>query len=342
MKKKSFFSILLSLLLIFHLVLAPVPAQAALYIPITAPSVILIDSVTHQVLYAKTPHLKRAPASTAKILTAIVALENLPLDRVVSIPAFAEQTEPSKIHARQGERYYVRDLIRATLISSANDAAEVLGVAAGGSRAGFSSMMNQKARSIGAKRSHFVRASGLPAKNQYSTAYDMALIMQYAGRYPFLVSTLRTKQTVIQSLDGRRIFLKNHNKMLWRGHREVIGKTGWTRQARHCFVGEIGFNHKVFIAMLGSHRLWRDLKTIVDYHFGKSISPVRQNRKLWGRRESASIQVALQRAGFNPGPVDGSFGPQTVTAIQRFQASHGLPADGVAGPQTWKALRRYL
>lgn len=319
------------------------PAYAYTAVPITAPSAVLLDYQTHRLVYSKTPNLQRAPASTTKLLTAMVAMDMLALNKVVTIPTFVRSIQPSKIYLKPGERYYVRDLIKATLINSANDAAEVLAVASAGSRAAFAKRMNAKVRSLGCYNSHFMNASGLPAAGQYSTAYDMARIMRALQRYPYIVSVLKIKTGVIYSRAGRKIFLKNHNKMLWRDHREVIGKTGWTRKAKHCFVGHILVNgQKVFVAMLGSHRLWRDLKILVDYQFGKSISPVAQNRKIWGRDETKRIQRALVRAGYKTGPIDGVFGGATVSAVRNFQRAHGLSADGVVGDYTWKKLQSYL
>jgi D-alanyl-D-alanine carboxypeptidase (penicillin-binding protein 5/6) len=233
--------LIISLLVVFIAsgIVVPLPAYAFTPIPISATSAVLMDSSTNQLLYAKNLNMKRAPASTTKLLTALVVLDQLDLNSVVTVPQFAEGVEPSKIHLKWGEKYRTRDLVKATLINSANDAAETLAVAAAGSSPEFANLMNKKARSLGCRDSHFVRASGLPAEDQYSTALDMALIMQAARKNQFLFDTLKTKTTTITSLDGRRIFLKNHNKMLLRGNNEVIGKTGWTRTAKHCFVGQI-------------------------------------------------------------------------------------------------------
>jgi D-alanyl-D-alanine carboxypeptidase (penicillin-binding protein 5/6) len=269
-------------------------------------------------------------------------LDHLSLNQVVTIPRFATKVEPSKIYLRTGERYYVRDLVRALLINSANDAAEVLAVAVAGSPQNFAAMMNKKAQSLGCRHSHFVRANGLPARNQYSTAYDMTLIMAEADRYPFIVQTLKTKTITIQSLGGRRIGLRNHNRMLWKDHREVLGKTGWTRAAKHCFVGLINASgRQVFVAMLGSRKLWKDLRKLVDYQFGTSISKVKVNDKLWSTAATKRIQICLQRAGFNPGHADGQFGPQTIKAVEGFQAANGLQSDGIVGQNTWTRLKRF-
>lgn len=341
--RKRFFSLFLALTLVVLGIYPVNPAQAATPVSISAPSAVLYDINSQKFIYSKTPHKKRAPASTTKILTAILAVENLSLDQVVTIPGFVSGIEPSKAYLRPGEQYYVRDLVRATLISSANDAAETLAHVIGGTRSDFTGMMNRKARQIGCRNSHFVRGSGLPAENQYSTAYDMSLIMRQAQKYPFIVSTMKYKTLSIQSLDGRRIYLKNHNKMLWRDHREVIGKTGWTRKARYCFVGQIGLsNRKVLVSFLGSHNLWRDLRKLVDYQFGFSLTKIRKNQKIWGRDETKKIQLALKHSGQNPGPIDGVFGSKTLSAVKKFQAAHSLKKDGIVGPSTWKKLQAYL
>ncbi len=327
----------------FYFAVPATQVEARIPVSISAPSAVLLDAATNRVVYSKSPRQRRAPASTTKILTAMVAMDQLSLDHVVTIPAFAEGIEPSKAYLRGGEQYTVRDLVRATLISSANDAAEVLAHAAGGSRSEFAKLMNKKARSIGARNSNFIRASGLPAKGQTTTAYDMALVVKHAQQYSFIVQTLKEKTRTIHSRAGRRIHLRNHNKMLWRVGDDVVGKTGWTRLARHCFVGHLDVNQrKVMISVLGSHSLWRDIRKLLDYQMGSSYKRVKQNRKIWSTHEVRRIQTALRKAGYNPGPVDGKFGPRTLRATERFQKANGLQVDGIVGSLTWKKLSAYL
>jgi D-alanyl-D-alanine carboxypeptidase (penicillin-binding protein 5/6) len=333
-----------SILFLFHLWAIPAPptfASASVFI--TAPSAIVIEP-GRKLFYAKTPHLKRAPASTTKILTAMVVLDHISPDRVVTIPRFVTSLEPTKANLRPGERFRVRDLLRAALIKSANDAAETLAVAVAGSRWRFAQLMNAKARSIGCQRSHFVNASGLPGGNQYSTAFDLMLIMKEAQRYPFIIETLKIKGVTIRSLQGRGIYLKSHNKMLWNSQRPVLGKTGWTRRARYCFVGLLQLPGKtVYVAMLGSRRLWTDLRRLIDSRFGRSWnSPARINQRLWSREQTKKIQMALEKAGFKPGPIDGKFGSKTVNAVKSFQLANSLKADGIVGPATWKKLKTHL
>jgi len=311
-------------------------------LPISASSAILIDASTQRVIYAKAPHTRRPPASTAKVMTALVILERFSPDRVIRIPRGVSRIEPSKVYLRPGEHYRVRDLVHATLISSANDAAEVLGVAAAGSRAKFAKWMNQKAHKIGCRDTHFVNASGLPPGDQYSTVYDLALIMKEARKNPFIVDSLGRKHHVIRSVGGRKIYLRNHNRLLWRSQRSVIGKTGYTQKGLHCFVGRIQWAGKeVLVSLLGSHRLWSDLKVLLEYQFGVAFYKIQKNRKRWSSTPTRALQGALLRAGYPPGPVDGKFGPRTVRAVELFQKRHGLVPDGIVGSRTCSKLTRY-
>jgi D-alanyl-D-alanine carboxypeptidase (penicillin-binding protein 5/6) len=336
MLKKIFRTMLAGVLALGAL---PVPSsRAAVALPITAPSAVVLDQ--RGVLYSKTPFLRRMPASTVKVLTAMVAMDLAPLDRMVVIPKYVEKIQPSKIYLRGGERYRVRDLIRAILLNSANDAAEALAYTTAGSRGRFLNAMNRKARALGCRHSNFAQPSGLPGGNQYTTAYDMALIMRNTERYPFIVETMKVRNTAIYSARGRKIHLRNHNKMLWRSSREVLGKTGWTRSARHCFVGRIrtGGGQKMFFALLGSRNLWRDVGVMASYRYGTSWKAAVHSPEIVAREDVKKLQLGLKRAGFNPGPVDGRWGSATEKALRRFQRANGLRVDGVPGPQTMRKL----
>lgn len=314
-------------------------------ITLLAPSAVLLDGRTQQILYARSPHVKRAPASTTKLLSVIVALDHLPLDKIVQIPGGLEYIQPSKIGLRAGERFYVRDLVKATLVKSANDAAEALAILTAGSRPAFAKLMNQKAKSIGASNSHFVNPNGLPASSQYSTAYDLAKIIMAASKYPFIVKTLKIRSTVIYSRGGRRIPLNNCNKMLWRTG-GVIGKTGWTRNARHCFAGRVQTNGKViFVGLMGSQRrqyLWSDLRRVQFVSTGKMPKPIVSAPAIPARKETLKVQKALQRAGYFKGNPTGFYGKRTKAAVRSFQKSKGISVTGMAGPETWKKLKVFL
>ena len=238
------------------------------YRGLTARSAILADAATARQLYGRNVHSRIFPASTVKVMTALVVMENLALDKVVTVGTRATQAQPSKISVRPGERYRVADLLYAMLLSSANDASIVLAEAVAGSEAKFVQMMNARARQLGAKRTKFSNASGLPSPGaaQYSTAYDMYLIFRQAVKYDFFKKAIQHPYKTISSTDGRTIALKSHNKILfsrdWR--RKVYGKTGYTRAAKMCFVGTIQKGQTtLIIAVFGCTRRWEDMKYIM-------------------------------------------------------------------------------
>lgn len=337
---KNLFRLLIALLL-----LGTIPSRflEAAYVPVTAPSAVILEPHSGKLLFSKAPHRRQPPASTAKVITALVTLDSLSLNGWVTVSPLVTAAEPSKLYLRSGEELQVRDLLKAVLMNSANDAARALAVEIAGSERAFAALMNEKARLLGAANTHFINASGLPGEGQYSTAYDLALIMREAMKNPFIASILKQRRAVIETSAGRRYYLKSHNKMLLRG-RDVFGKTGYTRRARYCFVGWIhGGRQDLVVAMLGSRKLWDDLASLVNHHtgwFGWHRSKVLS----YGARgeEVKAIQRALKRAGFFKGPVTGYFGKQTKLAVLRFQSSKNLIRDGLVGPQTRKALSPYF
>jgi D-alanyl-D-alanine carboxypeptidase (penicillin-binding protein 5/6) len=234
---------------------------------VTAKAAILIDNQSGQVLFARNPHLRLPPASTTKIVTALVAVRSGALDGTVRVSRYASSMQPSKIWLRSGWTMSNRDLLYAILLNSANDASVALAEGIAGSVPEFAKQMNAAARSAGATGSHFVNPNGLPAKGHRSTAYDLAKVMQEVLRYPSLRQILDTDSTVIHPRgSSRRIRLRTRNRFLSRRDMHVIGKTGWTRAARKCFVGAASSGgREIIVAMLGSNDLWGDLDHLLDY-----------------------------------------------------------------------------
>ncbi len=317
-----------------------VPAAEAAQ-SLTAPSALLLEPYTDRILYSRAPHRKQSPASTAKLMTALVALDSLPLDEWVTISSNVETREPSKLYLQGGDKLRVRDLIKAILMKSANDAAAALAIEVSGSEWKFGQLMTQKARQLGANNTQFVNASGLPADGQYSTAYDLALIMREVMKNDFIVATLKQKDASITTSNGKTYYIKSHNKMLWR-HQKVIGKTGWTRRAKHCFVGLIEEGpHEAIVSVLGSKKLWIDLASLV-----LQITGGRSNNRIlsYGARgkEVEEVQIALRQLGYFRGEATGYYGPVTKRAVSRFQRAQNISADGVVGLKTKEALAPYL
>lgn len=235
---------------------------------INARSVIVVDTRTDNILFAKDPDLKLPPASTLKLMTAIVAVEESSLNDIATVSKKASSQQPSSIELKEGERIKIEDLLYACLMESANDAAVAIAEAVAGNEWRFVELMNQKALKIGATDTRFVNANGLPANGQYTTARDLAKIMRYAINIPIIREILSTRLKMITTLDGREIFLKNTNKLLWMNDNFLGGKTGYTRAARHCFVGmAMNGDSGLIISILGSpsrNDLWSSAEALLE------------------------------------------------------------------------------
>ena len=335
MRTKKAVSVALTLILAFQIFTQTPLAEASA--SLTAPSAVILDPASNKIIFSRAPHRKQPPASTAKIVTALVILDSLSLDHWVTVSPQVEKVEASKLYLNGGDRLRTCDLLQALLMNSANDAASALAIEVSGSERTFAELMTRKARALGARNTRFVNASGLPAEGQYSTAYDLALIMREAMENSFIVSILRQKNTSVQAYNGKRFYLKSHNKMLWR-RQKVIGKTGWTRRAKYCFVGVIEEGrHDAVVAVLGSRKLWGDLSALVNKVPGASKNRSTLSYGVKGE-EVKRLQLSLKQAGFFVGPATGYFGKKTKQAVLKFQRSRGLSADGIVGIQTRRAL----
>jgi D-alanyl-D-alanine carboxypeptidase (penicillin-binding protein 5/6) len=165
----------------------------------------------------------------------------------------------------------IETLLYAALVKSGNDAAAVLAEAVAGSEKKFVSLMNRKAAAIGAKNTRFKNSHGLPASGQYTTASDLSKIMTHALTYPRLREIIGTRVVEILTENGNAIFLNNTNKLLWSDEDLIGGKTGYTRRARHCFVGaaERG-DSRLIVAVLGSPNrktLWKESEKLLHEGF---------------------------------------------------------------------------
>ncbi|MBF0554206.1 MAG: D-alanyl-D-alanine carboxypeptidase [Nitrospirae bacterium] len=233
---------------------------------ITARSAVIMDG--DKILYAKNPDFKQPPASTTKLITAMVVLDHMKPNDIVSISGDAARLHSPHVVLREGERFYVKDLLSLLLMKSVNGAALAFAEAVSGEERDFVVLMNEKARSIGAMNTRFINAHGLPGEGQYITAYDLATIMKKSLDYSLIKETINTKTKTVESIDGRAFVLSNTNKLLWSDGDLVGGKTGFTNAARHClaFAAEKGENTLV-AALLGDGRradLWRDAKFVLS------------------------------------------------------------------------------
>ena len=268
-----FVSYRLKRLLLLCLLLC-LPAQMTASAPpkIEAQSAILMDAKTGEILYEKNSRIRRAPASTTKVLTAIIAIESGRLDDEVQISLRAASTSGSSMHLSAGQRILLRELVTGLLLRSGNDAAVAIAEHLAGSVENFASLMNHKVELLNAIDSHFVNPHGLNDPLHYSTAFDLAWITRYALTNPFFASIVNTRETNIDWLDrgGKEHdqSLKNTNKLLWL-LAEVDGvKTGTTSQAGPCLISSATRGNQQLIAVvLHDHSRWNDSMQLLKYGF---------------------------------------------------------------------------
>jgi D-alanyl-D-alanine carboxypeptidase (penicillin-binding protein 5/6) len=249
--------------------LLPPVASGAGELGIHAHAAVLMDASTGRLLWQHRENASLAPASTTKILTALVALERSSATDLATVPAEASKTAGRSIGLRPGERLKVEQLLYAMLLVSANDAAITLAHHAGGSVPRFIALMNERARALGAVRSSFRTPTGLPQKGHLTTAFDLAVITRAAMRQ----STFRTvvgTRTYRWSSAGANAELKNSNLLLESYPGAVGVKTGQTREAGFCLVAAAERADRLLIAVIlksTETSVWRDAKTLMDYGF---------------------------------------------------------------------------
>lgn len=249
---------------------------------INAESAILIDGDTGKILYEKSAYEKRAPASTTKIMTALLALEHCKTTDVATVTSEAITSVPSGYSTdllKMGEELTIKDLLYALLLPSSNEAANVLAIHIAGSIDSFASMMNTKAMDLGCKNTHFVNPNGVHDDNHYSTAYDLSLIAKEAMKndiFRQIVSTasytlpnsnkyFRIDRTLITTND---LIKKQSNNY----YEYAIGiKTGFTTPAKNCLVSSATKDGKTLIAVVlrsnTDNNRYNDTKTLFNYGF---------------------------------------------------------------------------
>lgn len=191
-----------------------------------AESAVLMDADTGRVLYGKEEQKIRPMASTTKVMTCILALENAEKTEIVEVSAKAAAQPDVQLHMQEGEQYYLKDLLYSLMLKSHNDTAVAIAEHVGGSVEKFAAMMNEKAIKIGCTQTHFVTPNGLDAKDDEgihaTTARDLALIMRYAIQNPDFLAIAQTTDYNFSDLSEKRTFvLHNTNALLEIGRAHV-------------------------------------------------------------------------------------------------------------------------
>lgn len=232
-----------------------------------------MDAATGRVLFAKNPDLRLMPASTTKLMTALIVVDRADIHDVVTVSHRAAAAPPTKIGLKKNDTVTIETLLNAALIRSANDAAVALAEAVAGSEEEFVALMNRRVRDLGLYDTRFINANGLPGSGQHITAYDLAEIMREAIQHPLLKDILGTRVAELSTEEGKTTFIRNTNRLLWSDEEFLAGKTGYTREARHCFVGAgERETDTIIVALLGTPSrdlLWEETEHLMA--FGEKV-----------------------------------------------------------------------
>ena len=238
---------------------------------ISAKGASLIEVSHGDLVYAKNENARLPMASTTKIMTALVVLENSSLDDVITIEPSMVNIEGSSIYLHVGEKLTVEDLLYALLLESANDASVALAIHIAGDIDAFAQMMNEKALEMGLVNTNFKNPHGLDDDEHYTTAYELGMIAKCAMENEKFVEICSTykKSIPLDNGEGTRLLI-NHNKLL-RSYEGAIGiKTGFTRKCGRCLVSCASKNGVTLICVtLNDPNDWQDHKALLDYGFSQ-------------------------------------------------------------------------
>lgn len=214
----------------------PVLKNDAVQLSLAAEAAVALDVDSDIILFNKQAKEQKRIASLTKLMTAAVVLENTKLDEVVTISKFAIDTEGSFCNLKAGEQITVENLLHVMILRSSNDASVAFAEHVGGSVSDFVEMMNQKAADLGMRDTTFSCPSGLDDNGNFSTAYDMAQLADYALGHPLIWEIMRIQEETVESIDGEHHYLKNTNKLLQYSGDILGGKTGYTEGAGGCLL----------------------------------------------------------------------------------------------------------
>ena len=249
---------------------AAVMIAAVLFLPVKAKALsaekaIVLDAATGRVIYEKNADTRSLIASTTKIMTALVVCEQCNVLDRMRIPREAVGIEGSSMYLQEGEVLTIQELLYGLMLRSGNDAAVALAIYCGGTVEGFAELMNDKARSLGLKDTHFVNPNGLDAPDHYSTARDLATLAAYAMENPIFQKTVSAKSVTV----GQR-YLKNHNKLLWQVDGADGVKTGYTRAAGRILVSSAVRDGRRLVAVtINAPDDWKDHSALLEDGFDR-------------------------------------------------------------------------
>lgn len=256
------------MLIVMGFIKVPVHAQE-INVSLSGKRAVIMDMDSGEILYKKNANQKCHNASTTKLATAIVAVEqNKSLKKKIRISSNASGEQAVKLGMRAGDSYYLKDLLHAMLIMSANDTAVAVAEGTSGNTTRFMKQVNKKMKQIGCKKTVFGTPNGLRSSNtHYTTAKDLALVMRYAYQNDTIRSILKKKTYSFKSTQGRKHTVKNTNYLLSNKNYYCVGKTGNGQTAKYCFTAVYTYKgHSYVIVTLGNASdgaKWSDAKKMI-------------------------------------------------------------------------------
>ena len=236
------------------------PARA-----VSAEKAMVLDAATGRAIYEKDADRQSLIASTTKIMTALIVCEQCNVLDRMRIPKEAVGIEGSSMYLREGEILTIQELLYGLMLSSGNDAAVALAIYCGGTVEGFAELMNDKARLLGLKNTHFENPNGLDSPGHYSTARDLAVLAAYAMENPIFYKTVSAKTVTVGSRS-----LRNHNKLLWQVEGADGVKTGFTKAAGRILVSSATRNGRRLICVtLNDPNDWADHGQLLEQGFSR-------------------------------------------------------------------------
>lgn len=236
---------------------------------VSAKSAVVIDAETGRILYEQDAHTRRGMASTTKIMTALVALENAELETVVSVDPRACGVEGSSVYLFENEKITMETLLYALMLQSANDAAAAIAYEIAGGIEEFAGMMNERADMLGLTATHFENPHGLDGNTHYTTAYELALIAAEALENEVFAEIVSTEKKAVALHNGTATrLLVNHNRLL-REYDDIIGvKTGFTKKCGRTLVSAAERDGiRLICVTLNDGNDWTDHRALLDYGF---------------------------------------------------------------------------
>lgn len=235
----------------------------------------LLDADSRRTLLGSHENEKMPMASTTKIMTCLLAIENADPDSKVTVSSYAASMPDVQLNMQSGDSFYLKDLLYSLMLESHNDTAVAIAEHIGGSVESFAKMMNKKAEELGCTDTHFVTPNGLDAKEHYTTARELCLIASYAIQNKTFLKIIRTPSHSFRNCCGSKSYSVQNRDAFLTSYPGAIGiKTGFTGNAGYCFCGAAKRNNRTLITSVLAcgwppHKSykWADTKALMDYGF---------------------------------------------------------------------------